>query len=309
MKLSGRLKSRFVNSRDQKHVILSVQHAIKNYLAFRCFTLPFGLFSSKRAAQVPRHPAPGQLVQDYADIISVKDKEEIRKIQYQTFENDDTPICVVTIASKQTFGGGNVSIEKVAHDLFDQWQIGKRNAEGGLINQGILLLVSVGDRKARIELGDDWGRNWDGHCDKIMNQAIVSEFKKGDYSAGILAGVKKLADMGKAGPQGSAPSFSFTEEASEPMLEGINPMPRWAGFLLFAMGTGLIVAGFLIPDFQTPLILTGIGLMLFALLYYWILPLLALFAKGDGDGGSSWSGGGGFSSGGFSGGGGSTGSW
>ena len=260
--------------------------------------------------KLPPTPGPGQLVQDYADIISVDDKEKIRVVQYQSYESDNTPICVVTIPSKQTFGGGNVSIEKIAHDLFDKWQIGKRNAEGRLINQGILLLVSVGDRKARIELGADWGRDWDGHCDKIMNRVIIPEFKNGDYSAGIRAGVERLALMGKSGPAGAAP-FSLADEIKEPMLEGLNPIPRWAGILLIAVGLGLVVLGVLIPKYQKPLILTGIGLMMFALLFYLaVIVLAALFDHKNGNSsGSSWSGGGGFSSGGFSGGGGSTGSW
>ena len=270
------------------------------------------LFCSPANAQLkfPDVPGPGQLVQDYADIISVEDKEEIRVVQYQTYENDDTPICVVTIPSKQTFGGSNVSIEKVAHDLFDKWQIGKRNPDDKLINQGILLLVSVGDRKARIELGEDWGRGWDGHCDKIMNRTIVPEFKKGNYSAGIRAGVERLAQMGKAGPNGMSP-FSLADEIKEPMLEGVNPIPRWIGLPLMAVGMGLVVVGILIPNYRGKLVFAGIALMMFALLYYWALAMLSFFLKGENlsTDDSSWSGGGGFSSGGFSGGGGSTGSW
>ena len=189
----------------------------------------------------PDTPYPGQLVQDYADVISAEDKKVIQEIQYQLYENEDTPICVVTIPSKRTFGGQNVSIEKVAHDLFDKWEIGKRDADGKLINQGILLLVSIGDRKARIELGADWRRDWDAHCDIIMNESIVPKFKAGKYSDGILTGVKRLAEMGNSGPEGSAP-ISWSNKLNAPMIKDFNELPRWAGIVLIAVGLGLILS-------------------------------------------------------------------
>ena len=90
--------------------------------------------------QFPETPPPGQLVQDYAGIISEADKETIRKIQYEAYEKFDTPIVVVTIASKAEFNARREGIERVAHDLFNQWQIGKRDANDNLINQGLSLI-------------------------------------------------------------------------------------------------------------------------------------------------------------------------
>lgn len=47
---------------------------------------------------------------------------------------------------------GHLSVEQYARQLFDHWGPGFKDR-----NYGILLLVSVGDRKARIELGAGWG--------------------------------------------------------------------------------------------------------------------------------------------------------
>ena len=260
--------------------------------------------------QFPETPAPGQLIQDYAGIVSDDDKEEIRRIQYEAYEKFDTPIAVVTVDSLQEFNAGRQQIEKVAHDLFDHWQIGKRDKEDNLINQGILLLVSVGDRKARIELGADWGRNWDGRCDKIMKHSIVKQFKTGDYSAGIMAGVEKLAAMGKVGP-GGTDIYSFADNFDEPINE-VSPIPKFWAYLMIGAGVLLILLSFATPEYQVPLFIAGMALICLAILFkvaIWIaLAIFGMFSKGGSSGGS-WSGGGGFSSGGYSGGGGATGSW
>ena len=270
----------------------------------------FCCISATAQMQFPETPPPGQLVQDYAAIISEQDKETIRKIQYEAYEKFDTPIVVVTVNSLKEFNAGRQQIEKVAHDLFDHWQIGKRDENDKLINQGILLLVSVGDRKARIELGDDWGRNWDGRCDKIMKHSIVKQFKKGDYSVGIVAGVEKLAAMGKVGPSGFD-IYSFADNFNEPINE-ISPIPKFWAYLMIGAGVLFILLSFAAPQFQTPLLIAGIGLILLAIFFtavLWaLLIIVGMLGKGS-SGGGDWSGGGGFSSGGFSGGGGATGSW
>ena len=258
----------------------------------------------------PKTPEPGDLVQDYAGIISDEDNKAIREIQFKTFEQFDTPIVVVTISSKAEFKAEGEGIERVAHELFDRWQIGKRIEDGKLINQGILLLVSVGDRKARIELGADWGHRWDDRCDEIMQRSIVKRFKKGDYSGGILEGVKKLAAMAESDPK-SSPSLSLFENMDEP-LNQVSPIPKLWAYLGIGIGILVMLLALAVPEWGTPLLITGlaiIALVIFLKVILWAIAIfIALLTKGDSSG-SGWSGGGGFSSGGFSGGGGATGSW
>ena len=262
----------------------------------------------------PKTPEPGELVQDYAGIINDEDNKAIRGIQFETYEQFDTPIVVVTISSKAEFKAQGEGIERVAYELFNRWQIGKRiedgKESGKLINQGILLLVSVGDRKARIELGDDWGHRWDNRCDEIMQRSIVKRFKKGDYSGGILEGVKKLATMAEAGPK-SSPSLSLFENMDEPINQ-VSPIPKLWAYLGIGVGLLIMLLGAVVPEWRTPLIITGlsiIALVIFLKILLWVIAIIiGLLSKGkSSDGG--WSGGGGFSSGGFSGGGGATGSW
>ena len=97
-------------------------------------------------------------------------------------------------------GGAGWRIETFARVLFDQWGIGYETIEGQPWNRGVLLLVSKDDRKARIELGNDWAGAYDPICRKIMDSQIIPNFKKGKFSEGILAGVQELDKMCRSIP-------------------------------------------------------------------------------------------------------------
>jgi uncharacterized protein len=104
---------------------------------------------------------------------------------------------VVTIPSMAKHGGDDMRIETFATLLFNQWEIGLAKINKTNWNTGILLLVSTGDRKARIELGAGWGSEKEAVCQKIMNDLIVPQFKQKKFSDGIVAGVDGLDKMAR----------------------------------------------------------------------------------------------------------------
>jgi uncharacterized protein len=164
-----------------------------------------------------------------------------------------------------------MSIEKYAESLFNEWGIGFKDR-----NYGILLLVSKGDRKARIELGEGWGHKNDVQSQDIMDNLIIRQFKSGNFSVGILDGVRGLDAMARG-------------------LSLPRPTPPWWQLPLIIISFILIVL-MIINLFKTGrsgwawAIIIALGVLLFFMLR---------------NAGSSSSGFGG----GFSGGGGATGSW
>ncbi|HVU87699.1 MAG TPA: TPM domain-containing protein [Pirellulales bacterium] len=143
------------------------------------------------AINIPR-PDEHDLVVDLAHLLKATDEREIQEITARLVADKAIPIVVVTIESMKAHSPFNLRIETFANLLFDQWQIGAAEIDGQEWNRGILLLVSKGDRKARIELGGGWRRDQDRECQRIMQDKIVPHFKRNDYSGGILAGVKAL---------------------------------------------------------------------------------------------------------------------
>ncbi|GMV91258.1 MAG: hypothetical protein AMXMBFR82_10360 [Candidatus Hydrogenedentota bacterium] len=142
-------------------------------------------------------PGEFDFILDRAGLISEQDKETVRNTCATLLQEQAIPIVVVTIESMAQYGPPGIRIETFATLLFDQWGIGYKEVGGQSWNRGILLLVSAQDRKARIELGADWGREFDPVCQKIMDEQIIFHFKQGNYSQGIVAGVESLDHMAR----------------------------------------------------------------------------------------------------------------
>lgn len=273
---------------------------------------------AQTGVQLPPIPDDHHFVQDYAWILGPEVRREIGRIQEEAFERHGTPIVVVTIPRRAEYGGQDQSIEDFARAWFGHWGIVARGPEGEERNHGILLLVSVHDRAARIELGADWGREWDAYAQHVMDRTIVPRFQTGDYGAGTLEGVRSLLTMARLGPSASPPDRagrlldSLTGGAV-----GRTPLPTALVVLLLAAGIGLFVLSFFMPEHRQSLLLAGAVLVVAALVIWVLLVLLALMFRGrsghPGGGGSGTTGGfrssGGFGGGGFSGGGGATGRW
>lgn len=283
--------------------------------------------------QLPPPPSDGKFVQDYAYLIdSDAALEVIKAAQHDAFVHNDTPIMVVTISSMARLGGEGYSIEKFARAWFDRWQIGKRASNGAPINRGILLLVSRDERKARIELGADWGSRFDTMTARIMDGDIVPKFKKGDYAGGLADGVKALATMAKTGPEGHD---SIVDRAAS-MVRGLGgpnartPLPLYAVLALLGIGTLMVFGCFFIaPPERYRVLLHGVGMIAAALVFWVVLGVIAVLVLGwlvrrygntssrrDRGEGEAWGArtvsgdaGGGDSGGGGSGGGGASGSW
>ena len=100
-------------------------------------------------------------IADLANLINEEGKNHIRTKADQLLTDTATPISVVTIDRMSDHVNKSLRIETFAHFLFDQWEIGHVDLDGldpKDANKGVLLLVSKGDRKARIQLGAGWGR-------------------------------------------------------------------------------------------------------------------------------------------------------
>jgi uncharacterized protein len=236
-------------------------------------------------------PAPREFVRDLANLVDDADERRLRHLCDKLLTEKATPVLVVTIESMAAHGGSGLRIETFARLLFDQWGVGHAELGGRAWNTGILLLVSRGDRRARIELGAGWKREKDALCQKIMDEQIIPAFKEGRFSAGIVAGVTALDRM-----------------ARELKLPG-----RKRSWKYYAMIVGLIALAAFTMASLVRQGTKGWAWLLWGALFAGIGMLLYHVLTSSSRRGSSFGGGGGFSGGsfggGFSGGGGASGSW
>ncbi len=241
------------------------------------------------AQAIPAPPADGRLIADYADLLSFLGETTVEGSQQKALREHDTPIIVVTIRRMADYDVAAAGIEEFAKTWFDRWGIGTLNARAGGSNKGILLLVSERDRKARIELGADWGRAWDHQARKIMDESIVPRFRAGSFNDGIDRGVAALSEMAATGPAGRAPSPTWSERLAS--NDAISGLFQWAGALsamgpvsfsvVLLVGLGLIGASFAFADRRRPLLVAGVSLVALAAFTYSGMAMLTVIAAGQ----------------------------
>ena len=98
-------------------------------------------------------------------------------------EETTAQIVVVTVENLE-----DRPLEEYATDLFRKFGIGDKEK-----NNGVLILLSVGDRKSRIELGYGMeGYISDAKSGRIQDQYMIPYYKKNDFDSGMLNGYKAL---------------------------------------------------------------------------------------------------------------------
>ena len=195
------------------------------------------------ALTFPEKPPDTDWFVDEAGLLEAGDAAALNEIASTLFSEERVPLYVVTISSLAGQDAAGYSIEGYAADLFDHWGIGFKDR-----NYGMLLLVSAGDRRARIELGDGWGREHDRQAKETMDTLIVPSFREARFSQGILEGVGGMNAMarGLALPKPKTPWWFFPAVIVVAILLGVlifnlfkTGRKGWAWAVIIAVGVAL----------------------------------------------------------------------
>jgi uncharacterized protein len=127
----------------------------------------------------------GGWVSDTANILSSSTENELNRLITQLEQRTSAEMAVVTVPNTQ----GYATPKAFTTQLFNYWGIGKAGR-----NNGVLFLVSVGDRRIEIETGRGLTTLLpDSQVQQIIDQQILPRFRAGDFDGGTLAGVRQLA--------------------------------------------------------------------------------------------------------------------
>ena len=230
------------------------------------------------AQAAPSFPALSGRVVDDAHILSDATKSDLTQKLAALEAKTSRQLVVVTLPSL-----GGYEISDYGYQLGRAWGIGQ-----GKLNNGALLIVAPTEHRVRIEVG--YGLEpvlTDAFSSVVITTQITPQFKKGDFDAGVVAGVDALV-------QQLSLETSVAEQRAAAAANQLQHQGRDGG----GGASGLVV--FLIILFIILRMFGGWGL----------LPFLFMGGGGGGGGFGGGGGGGGFSGGGGSfGGGGSSGSW
>jgi uncharacterized protein len=135
------------------------------------------LSTSQTGAQT--YPArPNGPVADYAGVIDPGSAQKITAIAQTLWDKAQFGLVVATIPSL-----GNATIDEYAPELYRRWGIGKKETD-----EGILVLLSLNPKRVRIEVGrGSEGYLNDAKTGRIIDQYGLSDFRQGEYGAGLLA--------------------------------------------------------------------------------------------------------------------------
>lgn len=93
----------------------------------------------------PKTPTQAFYVNDYADVITTEDRERMLDIGAYLAEQTGAEVVAVTV----NFLDG-MKIEDYSYEVFNNWALGTEEDQNG-----VLLLLSVGDREIHVTLGTD----------------------------------------------------------------------------------------------------------------------------------------------------------
>lgn len=144
----------------------------KIFFLLLTFILAFNLYSSD-------FPRATNYVNDFSGVIDDNVEAEINTLSKSLKDQTGAEISIAVIES---LNGAN--IDEYANELFRQWGLGDKEK-----NNGVLFLVSTGDRKIKIEVGYGLeGVLNDGKTGGILDEFVVPYLKNDDYSNGIKNG-------------------------------------------------------------------------------------------------------------------------
>ena len=143
---------------------------------------------ASQALTVQEVPNPRQVnggwVTDMAEILNNQTEAQLNQLISELEAQNGTEIAVVTVPQTVLYD----SPKAFTTTLFKHWGIGKPGK-----NNGILFLISQGERRIEIETGYGIAEILpDAEVAKIIETKITPQFKQGNFDAGTLAGTKAL---------------------------------------------------------------------------------------------------------------------
>ncbi len=138
------------------------------------FSLLSLLFTFAFAQDFPEKPST--LVNDYANVLSSDQKQQLETKLVAFNDSSSTQIAVAILKSV-----GDYDINEYAVELGRKWGVGQSGK-----NNGIMIVVAVGDRKISIQTGYGLeGALPDIYAKRIIDNDIKPNFRAGNYYAGL----------------------------------------------------------------------------------------------------------------------------
>ncbi len=132
-------------------------------------------------------PSYSGYVNDYAGVISDKDKSSMEDVAKEVEDKTGAQIAVLTVESMSPYA----SIDEFGMAVAEKWKVGEKEKD-----TGVILILAMEERKVRIEVGYGLeGIINDAKAGRVLDNNVIPYFRGGDFSAGLRRGMFKIADI------------------------------------------------------------------------------------------------------------------
>jgi uncharacterized protein len=243
-------------------------------------SLAYGPASAQALIAVPALTSPvtdlaGALTPDQSAALDAKLRA------FETAKGSQVAILIVPTTRPE-------EIEQYAIRVAEAWKLGRSG-----VDDGALLLVALEDRRVRIEVGYGLeGVLPDATANRIIEEDIVPQFRRGDYAGGIATGVDRMLRVIEGEPlpapevrspaQGVPGLFQVLPFLFIFAMAGGAALRRLFGRVGGALATGGLLG------FLTWILVGILGFAIGVGIFAFILVLLGGLG-GGGSGGNGWS--------------------
>ncbi len=229
------------------NILLPSKFDFKNlrFLSFCfCIFLFTNSFSQKAVPELW-----GIRVHDDAHALKQETVDQLEKELKAYEDSTSNQIAILIVQSLE----GNV-LEEYSLRVAEKWKLGTKGKDNG-----VLLLIAVDDHKMRIEVGEGLeGVLTDAQSNRIIRNEIAPEFRRGDYDAGVKAGVNGIV-------KAIAGEYTASDSGDISDLTLFQKVLVTAGLILF-----ISIFGFMALVFPGK---AGWGMYLFLLPFYGLFPM------------------------------------
>ena len=131
-----------------------------------------------------RYPKPERYVSDFAHVIDPNVKEQLEAYATSVEQATGAQIALVTLPNLE-----GEPVEDVANTIFRAWGVGQKGK-----NEGIMLLLSIGDRKSRLEVGYGLEPILPDGLDGDILREMRPALRQQDYGDAMLAAAETIGN-------------------------------------------------------------------------------------------------------------------
>lgn len=145
-----------------------------------------------QASSTSKFPSPKGYVSDFAGVLKQSEADELSGFLKDLKASTSAEVAVVTVPDID----GYTDINEYTKKLFNAWGIGKKE-----LDNGVLVVVAVKERKTRIEVGTGLEREIpDRIAASILRDSMIPYFKSGEYGKGLMVCANQIAFQIKSAP-------------------------------------------------------------------------------------------------------------